>query len=112
MRCITCRGLSVSSNPMIRKQLYITPEQDRALKDHARKQGLSEAEIVREALDRHLRRETDPLFPQDRRRLVEELIQGNRRLAEQLRFPRGYKFNREELYAEREERRFSKQEDG
>ncbi len=89
---------------MIRKQLYITPEQDRALKDRARAEGLTEAEIVREALDRHLKHENGPFVPGDRRQLIDEMIEGNLRLAKHLHFPKGYTFNREELYAEREER--------
>ena len=94
---------------MIRKQLYITREQERALKERAREEGRTEAEIVRLALDRHLRQESGPFVPEDRRKLVEELIRGNRRLAKHLQFPKGYTFNREELYAEREERWFRNQ---
>ena len=37
---------------MIRKQLYIAPEQDRKVKTLAHWRGCTEAEIVREALDR------------------------------------------------------------
>ncbi|MGH9414962.1 MAG: hypothetical protein ACRD0Y_14625 [Terriglobales bacterium] len=37
---------------MIRKQLYIEPRQDRLLKRLAKERGVSEAEIVRAALDR------------------------------------------------------------
>lgn len=37
---------------MIRKQVYIGPEQDRMLKRRARQRGVTEAEIIREALDR------------------------------------------------------------
>ena len=37
---------------MIRKQLYFEPRQDRALKRLARQNGKTEAEIVRQALDR------------------------------------------------------------
>lgn len=36
---------------MIRKQLYITPEQQRKLHRVAKRRGCSEAEIVRETLD-------------------------------------------------------------
>ena len=42
---------------LIRKQTYITPEQDRALKRLAQRYGTTEAEIVRRALDDWLRRE-------------------------------------------------------
>ena len=89
---------------MIRKQLYITPEQDRALKQHAREQGVSEAALVREALDRHLHGEDRPFLPEHRRQALEALIKGNEKLAGHLRFPKGYTFDREEGYAERERR--------
>jgi hypothetical protein len=37
---------------MIRKQLYVEPQQDAALKRLAQKVGLSKAELVRQAIDR------------------------------------------------------------
>jgi hypothetical protein len=36
----------------IRKQIYIDPEQERLLKWSAKRTGLSQAEIIRKALDR------------------------------------------------------------
>ena len=36
---------------LIRKQTYITPEQDRAVKQLAAREGTTEAEILRRALD-------------------------------------------------------------
>ena len=36
----------------IRKQIYLDAEQDRLLKNISRKSGLSEAEIIRKAIDR------------------------------------------------------------
>ena len=39
---------------MIRKQVYIEPEQDERLKEWAEETGKSEAEIIRQALDRWL----------------------------------------------------------
>jgi hypothetical protein len=41
----------------VRKQTYITPSQDRAVKRLAARYGTTEAEIVRRALDDWLRRE-------------------------------------------------------
>jgi hypothetical protein len=38
----------------IRKQIYIAPHQDTLLKTIAQQAGMSEAEIIRQALDRHL----------------------------------------------------------
>lgn len=37
---------------MVRKQVYIEPRHDRMLKRRAKQQGVTEAEIIREALDR------------------------------------------------------------
>jgi hypothetical protein len=39
---------------LVRKQTYITPEQDRALKRLAQQQGTTEAEILRRAIDQLL----------------------------------------------------------
>ncbi|MCU7244036.1 MAG: ribbon-helix-helix domain-containing protein [Microcystis aeruginosa WS75] len=38
----------------IRKQIYIEAEQNNLLKEKARQTGLSEAEIIRQAIDRHI----------------------------------------------------------
>jgi hypothetical protein len=95
---------------MIRKQLYITREHERALKDRARAEGLTEAEIVREALDRHLRPESSPVIPEHRRQALEKLLALNEDIARRHHFPKGYTFNREELYTEREDRWFTKRE--
>ncbi len=42
---------------LVRKQTYITPAQDRAVKRLAQQQGTTEAEILRKALDQFLARE-------------------------------------------------------
>lgn len=42
---------------LVRKQIYITPAQDRALKRLAKQQDTTEAEIIRKALDLLLVRE-------------------------------------------------------
>jgi hypothetical protein len=96
--------IAMHDSTMVRKQLYITHEQDRALKEQAREEGLSEAEIVREALDRHLRRQSGPVIPEGRRKAIEELLAMSDEIARAHRFPKGYKFDREELYATREDR--------
>ena len=38
----------------IRKQIYIEPHQERMLKRIAKKTGTSEAEIIRQAIERHV----------------------------------------------------------
>lgn len=37
----------------VRKQIYLEPRQDAILKELARTTGISEAEIIRQAIDRH-----------------------------------------------------------
>ncbi|OLC17225.1 MAG: hypothetical protein AUH29_02920 [Candidatus Rokubacteria bacterium 13_1_40CM_69_27] len=37
---------------MIRKQVYIVAHHDRSLKEHARRYGVTEAELIRRSLDR------------------------------------------------------------
>lgn len=39
---------------LIPKQTYITPDQDRAVKQLAQRQGITEAEILRKAIDQFL----------------------------------------------------------
>lgn len=48
---------------MVRKQLYIEERQDRFLKRRAKKLGISEAEVVRAALDAALAKEHAPQQP-------------------------------------------------
>ena len=42
---------------LVRKQIYITPVQDKAVKRLAQQQGTTEAEILRKALDQFLAKE-------------------------------------------------------
>jgi len=53
---------------LISKQAYITPEQDRAVKQLAQQQGTTEAEILRKAINQFIAKENttenkDPVFP-------------------------------------------------
>lgn len=91
---------------MVRKQLYLEEGQDRAIKRRAKALGISEAEVVRAALDAALATETSshpaPLLDEDDPlevvlALAAEDAQRGHSLP-----PSGYR--REELYAEREER--------
>ena len=84
---------------MIRKQLYITEAQEEALKERARSLGVSEAELVRRALDAFLA-ETSR-----RRSALDRLLEHTHDLAERHRLPSDYDFDREELHAHRESRR-------
>jgi hypothetical protein len=60
---------------MIRKQVYIAPQHERLLKERARRYGVTEAELIRRALDRGLSPEapttTDPEAWKAIRRYIE-----------------------------------------
>ena len=83
---------------MVRKQLYIDERQDRALKRRARELGLSEAELVRRALDAALAGEQRPL--PGRKEALESFLQRAVELARCHRSP-ARRWSREELYEER-----------
>jgi len=93
---------------MVRKQLYISDEHERALKTIARELGVSQAELVRRLLD--------GLVLQEERvggglagagagagavDALEDFLEEADRLAESHSFPEGYRFDREELYEDR-----------
>ena len=84
---------------MIRKQLYLTREQNRALKLPARALGVSEAELVRRALD-DLIREGSAHLPEGApgESPLAALLENTRRLAARRRLPSGYRFDRDALY--------------
>ena len=85
---------------MIRKQLYISDEHERALKARAGELGVSEAELVRRLLDGLLLGEEgrSGLARPGAAEAVEDFLEEADRLAESHRFPEGYRFDREELY--------------
>ena len=83
---------------MVRKQLYIDDRHERDLKRRARELGVSEAELVRRALDAALAGEAV------RRPLHPERADAMRRLRERWRAPTSRlagSFERDALYAER-----------
>jgi hypothetical protein len=57
-------------NKMVRKQIFITSEQNRRLKAHAAATGVSEAELVRAGIDLRLEQKPEKV---DWRRLAERL---------------------------------------
>lgn len=86
---------------MVRKQLYIDDRHERDLKRRARELGVSEAELVRRALDAALGDASG------RRPLHPERAVAVRRLRERMRAPTSRltgRFERDALYAERSER--------
>ena len=84
---------------MVRKQLYLREDQDALLKQKARDLGISEAELVRRALDRFL------ASPEEDQKSPEEAVLRFLDLAEEVqkhhRFPEDWRFCREEVYQER-----------
>lgn len=83
---------------MVRKQVYLDEAQDRALKRHARELGVSEAEVVRRALDAVLQ----PAFAGsplrgDLERLHALLREMDERTAGHG-FPADYRFHRQRLH--------------
>jgi hypothetical protein len=88
---------------MIRKQLYIEPRQDAALKQRARRRGVTEAEIIREALDRDAQSDR-PVFQPDPR-AWDELTSLRRRVWRRKSIAREQRrWTRDELYEDRVDR--------
>jgi len=85
---------------VIRKQLYIEPRQEEALKRRARELGVSEAELVRRALDASLAGDPATLMHPGRGQAAERLAAALDRIARTgVVAPEAY--DREDLYAER-----------
>ena len=86
---------------MIRKQIYIEPRQDARLKQLAKAHGVSEAELIRQAIDQQLGGSQRPSLPPDPA-AWEQAYQFMRTL--RARGPiagRGRTWTREELHEER-----------
>ena len=90
---------------MVRKQLYIEEHQERALKRRAKALGVSEADIMRQALDAMLGSARNAaVVPQHRQALLEFLERASRFAAAREAGPKAPRYRREELYEERERR--------
>jgi len=87
---------------MIRKQFYITAEQDQAIRQLARQQGVSASEVVRRVLEAALGQL--PLPSHERREAIERLLENCRQLGAQHQLPAGFRFDRAACYQEREAR--------
>jgi hypothetical protein len=71
------RGIAMGE--MIRKQVYIEPRQERLLKERAKKYRVTEADLIRQAIDRGLER-TAPRAPDlEAWKVVERFIARRRR---------------------------------
>lgn len=91
------------ASQMVRKQIYIYKRQDALLKRLAEARGLSEAEIIRQAIDHEVAGEQAQNLPDD-----QDAWQAMQRFIDLARFRAGtgepYVWNRAEIYAERENR--------
>lgn len=92
------------SEMMTRKQLYLPKRLNQFLKRSARQRGISEAEVIRKALER----EEQMSLPRmrDSKKALDEIFAFIEALHKRPEFMIGepVKFNREELYEERENR--------
>lgn len=87
---------------MVRKQLYIEQGQERALKRRAKALGVSEADLVRQALDALLQGERDTYTAPGSRDALHEFLDRASQVADAQRdLPR---YRREDIYEERESR--------
>ncbi len=86
---------------MVRKQIYILKQQEAQLKRLAKARGVSEAEIIREALDQELKGGASHSFQPDPK-AWEEALKFMRELRARGPLPdRRRKWTRDELYEER-----------
>lgn len=84
---------------MIRKQLCIGEEHDRALKQRARELGVSETELMQRLLDGLVVEEGGGAFVGSGATVaLDDFFAESDRTSETYRFPEGYRFDREELY--------------
>ena len=88
---------------MIRKQLYIEEYQEKALKRKAKELGISEAELMRQALDNVLR-DADVKRPATTRAL-DELFTIADDIAKKYRLEADEAFDRQSLYEEDDRQR-------
>jgi hypothetical protein len=88
---------------MIRKQLYISEDHERALKARAREAGVSEAELMRRFLDKLLLGSEDSSrrVPLGRARAALDFLEATDEISASHRFAEDYRFDREELYEDR-----------
>jgi predicted DNA-binding protein len=93
---------SIAQEPVmarkVRKQVYIEAHQECALKRLAKKSGVTEAQIIRRALDQHLR---DLESAERRKSALDRMDSFTARLIEQGPVPGGRTWRREDLYERR-----------
>ena len=92
---------------MVRKQFYIHKRQQILLRRLSQARGVSEAEIVRQAIEREATGESSLSLPPDRTAWEEivDFVEARKALGSKGGKP--YQWNREDAYTERESRRQS-----
>jgi thiamine pyrophosphate-dependent acetolactate synthase large subunit-like protein len=100
------------SEMMTRKQLYLPKRLNQFLKRTAKQRGISEAEVIRQALEREV--QISAPVVRDSKKALDEIIAFARSLRERPELMQGepVRWNRQELYEERESRWFKKDEGG
>ncbi len=88
---------------MVRIQIYITRRHNTLLKRLARARGVSEAEIIRQAIERETNGVLSAIRPGSQKAMVDS-IQFALSLRNRTFEGEPYKWNREEAYKEREDR--------
>lgn len=92
------------SEHMVRKQIYLPRQHNLTLKRLAKQRGISEAEVIRQALEREAQLSVSTV--QGSRQALKNIITYARSLRRRPELLRGkpYVFNREQLYEERQNR--------
>ena len=92
------------SEHMIRKQIYLPRRHNLRLKRLAKQRGISEAEVIRQALEREAALSVPAVH--DSRKALEKIFAYVESLRKRPDFMQAkpYTFNRDELYEERESR--------
>jgi hypothetical protein len=93
---------------MVRKQVYLPRRQNQLIKRLAKQRGVSEAEVIRQALEREA--EMSAPVVGTSKKALDEIITFARSLRERPELMQGepVRWNRQELYEERESRWFKK----
>lgn len=94
------------SEHMVRKQVYLHRRQNLTLKRLAKQRGISEAEVIRQALEREAELSVSKV--KGSKQALDNIIRYARSLRKRPELLHGkpYRFEREELYEERENRWF------
>ena len=92
------------SEHMVRKQIYLARKHNLTLRRLAKQRGISEAEVIRQALDREAELSVPGVH--DSRKALEKIFAYVESLRKRPEFMQGkpYEFDRDELYEERESR--------